>query len=1628
MKAMSRSGQGLGVITASVTTIFLSLLAFSNSWGQTSGNVYVSRFWHNHQPIYWPELNSNGSQSSRVQYAWDSIVLKPGQTYGGITGQHPENNLTDIFGLQDRVTSYQSGPRNSLTSFNSAGGFAISYSGSLIDNVRQLGSVNQLGYGGGWNNSYKEARGWNTPAGSTRMDLVGFTYHHSLAPLLPKSVFRKELRIFKQAWWKAWGGKSDLSDHSKGYFPTEMAYSRHLIDVLVDEGYQWVIVPSHHISRTCPTYNTKADPTGTYNIYSSPPNKADQLGPSPTDGWWYSEPNPGNAAWNVAPYAYQLYRVKYVNPETGAEKTMIAVPSDDVLSYRYGYADEGIGKIGSFILPFATNSTRPVLVMPATDGDNAWGGGSSSWMEATPNFFNASASAGFRPSTPQDFVNQHGVAAPLAHIEDGAWIFPEMDYGSPNFMKWIEPPVATVANRGVTTVPGTQIDMETPGFALKFYSYAPLMAGANWCETAEQILKDEGGSVQAWKIQAPYDWDGAWTNPNEVEQAWHIYLTGLDSGFNYYGGLGNDDEIKPSLATRRAVEKLTPWMTQARRDKDKTGPTILKPQRFPYNPGGYTFGWFNQQPQIPNNAFLKRMNSDFYIWTHAYDLNGIPDGNVKLKVRVDADGVNPVNSNQNETYAGGSEVGLWSTINMNKRALPKTREALNAAAANSQIDYFLPVQADAVADYYFAKINDTTLPGFRSKLLDYYIEATDSKGNISQSEIQHVWVDDFNGASNSGGGGGGGGGSGGTSNSVVSLNPSIPVAGQSLTVTYNPAGRVLASASIVNIHHGRNENVVSNWTTLPGVAMTKIGSNWVYTYTVASNATTIAMCFNNVNNGSGFWDNNGGGNWNFSVTNAPLTNPPGTPAGLLARSLVTNTVELQWGFVPSASGYVIYRDGSTNRYAETTQLQFQDTNCFADTLYFYRVRASNPIGLSDYSTNITVRTPIPPIASNNLILLYPYPGLPIATNASSFEYRGYAGSAFTNGLRWSNALSQQTGQIPFTGFINPGGGWAWSVVLPLGPGSNNLTFSGNFIQVGAPTVIARDTPTNSTYTTPGSWDDGLNGGSGFAGWKFFRSASNAGTYLADSNSLIAFAYDQASSYGGITWSALATATNPPSKGFLDWNFSKGGSGEYLITNPASIGISGMGPRAFCLKAPGTGDGNYAVAESKFQYGPMKIGESLRFLWGINWDGNNSTNGNKGFVLLDANNAELVVVNNSNNPTISLRGPSGSPVPYLTNYGNQAMRWNFRMIASNTLQVAAQDRSNPSQTRSTNLTIPQAPAALKLYAARLDDFPSGQSDNRNSYFDEFRLEKPNLNLSNGVRGFGLWANSGGFVRAERPLVRPLQSGDEISIELDHNKVSSTNNQGSPGQIGLFLADSNSNIRFKFYLIGGQNNYSAFDQDGDRLLTNLVTTERGMNLSFRLLAGDRYEFSNGGGPISGNLAPGDAIDRLVIFNESAGPDTDYNFYVGDLIWKETPVTPLQLSIAAASVMPSSIEGIPTSWFDQNNIPSESRSAAADPDGDGWSNAQEFAFGLAPAVAGGKLMEVNPSNPTKIVFLQRDSGASYVVRAAADLGSGFTGTVTATASADQNGVPTGYKRYEATFPSGNRGFLKVEATLSP
>ena len=192
------------------------------------------------------------------------------------------------------------------------------------------------------------------------------------------------------------------------------------------------------------------------------------------------------------------------------------------------------------------------------------------------------------------------------------------------------------------------------------------------------------------------------------------------------------------------------------------------------------------------------MNSEFYVWTFAYDVSGVT--NIVLKIRKDNDGTNSLASKVNEVYNPAAlgwntnEVGAWVSIPMTKRVLPATAAALTAAANNSQIQYFSQAVSPVVADYYFARIDNSSFPDFRNNLFDYYIEATDARGNVSRSDIQHVFVADD-------AAGGGGGGAGGVPAGPVTTSPSPPVAGQPVTITYTGT---LASGASVNIHHGYN--------------------------------------------------------------------------------------------------------------------------------------------------------------------------------------------------------------------------------------------------------------------------------------------------------------------------------------------------------------------------------------------------------------------------------------------------------------------------------------------------------------------------------------------------------------------------------------------------------------------------------------------------------------------------------------------------------------------------------------------------------------------------------------------------------------------------------------------------------
>jgi hypothetical protein len=295
---------------------------------------------------------------------------------------------------------------------------------------------------------------------------------------------------------------------------------------------------------------------------------------------------------------------------------------------------------------------------------------------------------------------------------------------------------------------------------------------------------------------------------SDTEKAWHWLLVSQASDYWYWDGT----EIWDSNVTRGCNQAVTFADAVINGQTDTTPPTIFLPQREPYNPGGYEWAG---TPEA----------SDFEVWTYADDVNGLTS--VRLYWRVDVDGVNPIASIQNETFAGGAEVGAWTDIAMT--------------------DSDIGPQNGVLAPTYRAKRWGAMITGQEDVLIDYYVEAIDGSGNIARSDIQHVYV----GTASTGGPGG----------DTVVIDPDPALAGENVTISYDPAGGPLGSAGTVYLHYGFN-----NWspTISPDPAMTwnAVDEVWEITVVVNASAAQLDMVFND---GGSTWDNNNGQDWHFQV-------------------------------------------------------------------------------------------------------------------------------------------------------------------------------------------------------------------------------------------------------------------------------------------------------------------------------------------------------------------------------------------------------------------------------------------------------------------------------------------------------------------------------------------------------------------------------------------------------------------------------------------------------------------------------------------------------------------------------------------------------------------------------------------
>jgi hypothetical protein len=665
-------------ITRVAITALTALAVTGTALPAAAAPVHTSYLWHMHQPIYWPDRSTWAP--SRYETAYETITLG-----------HSESDVFTVFNKDDRVNDYQNYPKDAMSTILDLpdAGAQVSFAAALIENVTSLGDNGWNGgrYASDWYVDYRTARSWTTSGGNPRLDQLLVAAHHPIAPLMDENALRREIQVQKVAYLHAWGD----TNFTNGYFPAETCFSERMIPTLVREGIDWVIVADIHISRACQDY-----PYVAHEDNCDPPNPADQLNPS--QGYYDAiSISRGVTVKTPPPFGFQPHYARYVDAATGEGHSIIVVPAANAESWNEGYGTYGTGEIDA-IAPY-NDASHPMLFLLAHDGDNAWSGGYSYYNENVTGFSHAAASQGYEPTTIAEFLEDHPISpSDMVHVEDGGWVNADGDFGSPQFINWNWP---LVDASGDFDIPG--------GWAEDERNWAVLTAAQNRVETAEAIF---GSAPDPAMIYNPTG------GVNNLEQAWHHLLSGYESGYMYYG-TSLDMEVKATLAANAAVLYADPIIGGG---SDTNPPTVWLPQRLPWNPGGKGGGALWGYP----GAAGADMPSDFYVWTFVYDVSGVE--RVDLKYRVDGDGINPMTSDQNETYVGGPEVGAWQTLAMTYRDFPKGN-----FHGDPGINF--SVLPDYIADEYYAYVT-----GLSEVLVDYYVEAEDSLGNIKRSPIQHVWV------------------------------------------------------------------------------------------------------------------------------------------------------------------------------------------------------------------------------------------------------------------------------------------------------------------------------------------------------------------------------------------------------------------------------------------------------------------------------------------------------------------------------------------------------------------------------------------------------------------------------------------------------------------------------------------------------------------------------------------------------------------------------------------------------------------------------------------------------------------------------------------------------------------------
>jgi len=569
-------------------------------------------------------------------------------------------------------------------------GFQVSFSGSLMENMEKT-RERGLWPGEGWNERYKNLRqNAKTNLGNPKLDLVNIGYHHPLMGLVASGQagtngklnedkdIELQLKMHQYAVEKLFG-----QPVSKGFFPPEMAFSERMIPAVKKVGIEWTMVDNIHFDRANEDYNNSRDGL-------KPPNKADKRNPG--EHSYETLPNDLAKTHKVSPEALRPHYIKHTDPVTGNEEIIVAVPEERSLS-SYIQKDRDGHKMQEIIDRFSkynTDPDHPLFILYATDGDN-----------------NGSNSGEFHRNVPIDLATRFPGKVVFTTIQDYLDLFPPekpalvsnengvkrysggdvihvedgswwgANLGDPQFSKWIDDPAYQ-------------------GYSPKNNSWATLTAAKNEVLTADS-LEPAGNTEES--VSNIIDGRGS-----DTEKAWHGLLVGQTSCYEYWSP-ENVLSYSSVKGANMAVDDARKVIERHGKDKDNVGPSVFLPMHTPYNPKG-----------IP---------SSFNVVTYAYDLNDIKS--IEVKYRKDADGV--LNRPQDFMYEG-DDVSKWEG----------STQMVNMGFPDLENKPDVWIDPKVLADRYEATIESDIPEEKDGELIQYYVEAKDTGGNMTRSPIQNVYV------------------------------------------------------------------------------------------------------------------------------------------------------------------------------------------------------------------------------------------------------------------------------------------------------------------------------------------------------------------------------------------------------------------------------------------------------------------------------------------------------------------------------------------------------------------------------------------------------------------------------------------------------------------------------------------------------------------------------------------------------------------------------------------------------------------------------------------------------------------------------------------------------------------------